>query len=114
MVKPSGEKKQRLLARLHEAQGGLCLFCQRDVPLDQPIKQGRVPRNYPTLDHKIPLNQGGTWIKSNLVLACFSCNHIKGNGIIPDEIWNDRERMTVVFRNGDIKQFLIRPEVQVA
>jgi 5-methylcytosine-specific restriction endonuclease McrA len=32
-----------------------------------------------TVDHKIPKSQGGTDSKTNVVCACRSCNHAKGN-----------------------------------
>lgn len=32
----------------------------------------------PTVDHKLPVKQGGTHQLDNLVLACFSCNSKKG------------------------------------
>lgn len=36
---------------------------------------------YATIDHVIPKSKGGTWDKGNLVLACYSCNQIKGNKV---------------------------------
>lgn len=43
-----------------------CYYCRREVDFSNS-----------TLDHLIPRSKGGTGNLSNLVLACYSCNHKK-------------------------------------
>lgn len=45
---------------------GFCYYCGRKFS----------PKDL-TMDHKIPLSQGGTSERSNLVPACKECNHKK-------------------------------------
>ncbi|MBX6423679.1 HNH endonuclease [Thermosulfurimonas sp. F29] len=45
---------------------GVCYYCGR-----------RVPPHELTMDHRIPLSQGGRSEKSNLVPACKECNNRK-------------------------------------
>lgn len=69
--------------RIYEAQGGCCLYCGQ--PLDGDC----------TVDHFIPLSQGGEHAPGNIVLACRACNSSKGdqhpveweqwNGAVPME-----------------------------
>lgn len=37
-----------------------------------------------TVDHVIPRHQGGAHIWSNLVTACYACNHLKGGRALTD------------------------------
>lgn len=46
---------------------GHCQYCRQ-----------RVPRHEATFDHVVPRVQGGPTNWTNIVLACFSCNHRKG------------------------------------
>jgi 5-methylcytosine-specific restriction protein A len=45
---------------------GVCFYCQESVTRDQA-----------TLDHIVPLIRGGRSIRSNIVLACKTCNSQK-------------------------------------
>lgn len=52
---------------------GICQLCGK--PVDKfDIKNGHIRRNYPTLDHIIPLSKGGTHTWDNVQLAHMSCN----------------------------------------
>jgi len=56
-------------------QGGFCTYCQHHRP--------RL-----TIDHIIPLKQGGRHEAANICLACPRCNFSKGNRT-PDQ-WVNR------------------------
>lgn len=62
--------------------GLLCAICGRAVDPDDTWigKNGRrcYGRNYPTVDHIIPLKHGGTDTLDNVQLACKHCNSSKG------------------------------------
>lgn len=51
---------------VYRRDGYKCVYCRRD---DVPL----------TIDHKIPVEQGGTDDKSNLCAACRKCNRRKGD-----------------------------------
>jgi len=57
-------------------QASICEYCHKPIaPLDYSI------------DHKIPLNKGGTNDISNLHLICIKCNKVKGD--LTDEQFKD-------------------------
>ena len=56
------EWKNKIRAKLEEK----CVYCGCTNPL------------FLTIDHKLPLIRGGTDEDSNLVIACFPCNSLKG------------------------------------
>ena len=72
-------KKAKHHPRLWEHQRGLCFYCDvpmiRTQPSEQKSKSGRLA----TLDHRVPRAKGGHRIRSNLVLACASCNQKKAD-----------------------------------
>ena len=41
------------------------------------------------IDHKIPLNSGGSDEKSNLYIVCRTCNRSKGSRLTPEELQSD-------------------------
>ena len=51
--------------KLHNA---VCYYCEKN------LKASEV-----TMDHVVPLSQGGKSVKSNLVVACKDCNNKKKN-----------------------------------
>ena len=59
-----GEENKRIL---YDRQGGKCLGCDREVPMDLM-----------DFDHIIPRSRGGDDIADNLQLLCRSCNTAKG------------------------------------
>lgn len=64
-------KMQTLIKR----HNGVCVYCQHEV--DQTAKPPH-PRA-PSRDHFIPKSRGGGKGTKNTVLACFTCNKIKGS-----------------------------------
>ena len=69
---PRAKRKRELIHRLAEAHGWCCFYCERPLSYEGP-KHLR-----PTLDHVVPLGEGGTNHFRNLVIACRRCNHRKG------------------------------------
>lgn len=58
----NGEEKRKLKNKL----GNKCVYCGCDNIL------------FLTIDHKTPLNRGGTDDKNNLQVCCLPCNSLKG------------------------------------
>jgi len=55
---------------------GICQICGE--PIDKKdIKNGHIRRNYPTLDHIVPLSKGGTHTWDNVQLCHMKCNSKK-------------------------------------
>lgn len=56
-------------------QAGRCFYCQltMDFSLAQPHPRA------PTRDHLTPRSRGGKNTRDNVVLACYLCNHQKGD-----------------------------------
>ena len=67
------ERKKRIKQRLYEQQNGKCAYCGARKRI------GRM-----TLDHIIPLAQGGTDSAHNLQCTCKMCNRFKGC-MLPNE-----------------------------
>jgi 5-methylcytosine-specific restriction endonuclease McrA len=63
-----GKSRQAQIARLIVRDGLNCSYC--GIPTEEYNR---------TRDHVIPLSMGGTNTLDNLVLACKSCNGLKGN-----------------------------------
>lgn len=61
--------------KVFTADGYRCHICRRKT---DPNKQVPHPKA-PTLDHVVPLAQGGTHEPSNCRTACFLCNSLKGD-----------------------------------
>lgn len=60
-------------------QDGKCAICGRGpMILDNP-DPNRVPPDYATFDHKVPLSKGGRGGASNVQLAHKVCNAKRGN-----------------------------------
>lgn len=62
------------IARMCEAQGWKCAYCQR------PMRKKRHKDfcgQEATVDHVVPISRGGGNWKSNLVMACAKCNQDK-------------------------------------
>jgi len=47
-------------------QNPVCHYCERKLPVEEV-----------TMDHLIPLSQGGMTTKGNVVIACKACNNEK-------------------------------------
>lgn len=61
------------LTLLCARDAGICQICGKPVD-DSDIEEGHIRRNYPTLDHIVPLSKGGTHTWENVQLAHMGCN----------------------------------------
>ena len=63
------------LAEIAERDGWRCQLCGRMVS-----KMAKWPaRNSASIDHVVPLSEGGTDLRANVQLAHFGCNSSKNN-----------------------------------
>ena len=61
------------LKALIERDNGVCQICGRPVDIND-VKDGHIRKNYPTIDHIIPLSKGGPHTWNNVQLAHMGCN----------------------------------------
>jgi len=62
-------------SRIFERDQWCCQLCHSKVNRDAVVPNPKAP----TLDHILPLSKGGTHEPSNVQLACFLCNSLKGD-----------------------------------
>ena len=64
---------------LFRQQNGRCVYCGCQMILKTKGcgNDGRLPKNFATLDHKLARALGGTDRIDNLVVACHACNNKK-------------------------------------
>ena len=60
-------KKQKRMAHAWSLTGGRCVYCNSETPT-----------SLRTVDHSIPRSQGGKNSPTNLLPACYHCNHARG------------------------------------
>jgi 5-methylcytosine-specific restriction endonuclease McrA len=75
---PRNPEYPELRRRLYREQDGLCYYCKRPVRLAFKGMPHENP-DHATIDHKVPRNLGGTDDVANIVVACWSCNSVKGD-----------------------------------
>lgn len=68
--------------RIYEVADGKCALCGKEIAFEEM-----------TLDHIIPLGNGGTDSIDNLQCSCFACNQFKKN-ILPEEF---QKRISEIF-----------------
>lgn len=69
--------------KAYEKQGGRCFWC--GVPTRRLARDRGNHLQYSTAEHLIPKSRGGTNAQRNIVSACKSCNHERGN--MPIAMW---------------------------
>lgn len=75
-ARASGRVTAAELFRLVTRHDFKCVYCGRkELELGPPT--GAIQTNALTIDHKVPLNEGGTGSIENMVPACFECNNEK-------------------------------------
>lgn len=57
----------------------ICVYCGRLCRDVRPKPGRRHPKDGATVDHVVPKSQGGNNSPANLVTACWTCNHLKGD-----------------------------------
>lgn len=55
----------------------ICPWCKRPMDPTRAARERQDPRSV-TIEHIVPLTQGGKWELSNMVLACLGCNQTRG------------------------------------
>lgn len=86
-----GADHERFTSReIHERDGWACWICHRPVDRDADPQSDRAP----SLDHIIPLANGGTHQRANTATACRGCNARRSN--LPTLTVNG-ERVAVLF-----------------
>ena len=84
------EMKRRRLRRILEKNNYVCGVCRKSLencPFPTPEMGGKIPDNCITIDHVIPLSEGGKNIDENLRPAHANCNVKKGSKIIYGRSW---------------------------
>lgn len=87
----SGGLRSAIRKRLRRRDGMDCAYCGVRMGYDN-----KLPR--PTIDHVVPLHLGGTNGDDNMVLACQSCNEMKGDRPIEELPEAQRERIAAHMR----------------
>lgn len=73
----NGAEYERIVrSKVYERDGWRCQLCRRPVDGAAKVPHPRAP----TLDHVVPLSEGGSHTYANVQLACFLCNSLKGAG----------------------------------
>lgn len=70
-------RRVRQIAKIREAQGGLCAAC--GLPVPPPAEQSRQDENAPTFDHIVPRCRGGTNGDHNGIMKHRRCNRKRGD-----------------------------------
>lgn len=64
------------MAEIAARDRNMCQLCGKRVAMTQSVPHPKAP----TIDHVLPLSQGGDDVKANVQLAHFACNSSKGAG----------------------------------
>ncbi len=70
---PTKEDIENILFESYD-NGFKCYYCNKTLDIDCP----KPYKDSPSIDHKKPLNDGGTNNRDNMILCCHACNLIKG------------------------------------
>jgi len=73
-AKRGGASERYTLAEIALRDRGRCGLCRRRVQMDAKVPHPKAP----TIDHVIPVSEGGDDTRANVQLACFHCNCVKG------------------------------------
>lgn len=73
-AKRGGASELYTLAEIAERDRFMCQLCGKRVAM----KQGVPHPNAPTIDHVVPVSEGGDDTRANVQLAHFRCNSVKG------------------------------------
>lgn len=80
--------KDITLTKLYNRDNGRCYICGRLCDWNDKVMDGNgntiVGESYPTIEHIYPLSKGGKHSWSNVKLACFYCNTMKGDSPLPN------------------------------
>lgn len=95
---------QKSIKKIFERDGIKCSYC--GIELTHKVLQGETDwrlKNYATVDHIIPLAQGGTNKLSNLTMACRSCNRQKGTKSLREyaRYFELHHKVALILRDAD-------------
>jgi predicted nucleic acid-binding Zn ribbon protein len=77
--------KDITLEALYRRDSGVCYLCGGQCDWNDIIMERNcVGRNYPSIDHIVPVSRGGLHAWNNVRLAHFGCNLEKSDSLIPD------------------------------
>ncbi|WP_328941531.1 HNH endonuclease [Streptomyces sp. NBC_00250] len=73
-AKRGGVSEPYTLAQIAERDRGLCRLCGKPAAMDERVPHPKAP----TIDHVVPVSEGGDDTRANVQLAHFVCNSAKG------------------------------------
>lgn len=82
----ASKRKRPMMTKLALRDGDRCYWCGIGLVLTTSQSSDSV-----TLDHVVPRRQGGASVEGNLVLACYRCNHLRGD--MPADEWERSPRL---------------------
>lgn len=95
-IKNPGKEKARVAsvrnrrrARERSCEGKLTSAEWQQILKDSEGKCSYCPNPGSSMDHVVPLSRGGAHSKENIVVACLSCNSLKGNKLLSE--WHREE-----------------------
>lgn len=97
--------KKRLRRTLFEKQDGLCAYC------DGPMALSGCGKNMASFDHIQALDNDGADDETNLVLACWQCNRLKGS-MTPDHMRKLADRIEELTQSREREAGQQSPEQQ--
>ena len=92
------KRKLRLIHESYEKNGPTCFYCSRELLAFESVlrlnfSHGRLPSNYPTLDHVLARSKGGQFKSDNIVVACPPCNRRKMDSTIAKFLDEQKEKL---------------------
>lgn len=79
-TRPNAKTRRRIIKALKKQVGWSCMWCE--VELDDTVDHNENNDRYPSLEHIVPLSEGGSRGNSldlsNLGVACRKCNNHRG------------------------------------
>lgn len=70
------------ITRLIKRDGPRCYLCNRVTTNNKKTSRGKRPKLMATIDHVIPIAQGGTHTWANVRVACWNCNAKKSARVL--------------------------------
>lgn len=97
----------QLRAAVIARDGQACRYCGAML-LPGPLTASRPI----TIDHVIPVSRGGTKDLVNLVVACYWCNHVKGDSLLEELGWILFPPRFFEAQLRKVERFLVEPVSQ--
>lgn len=83
--RPSSGQNRRMRHELHQRDGANppCHWCKVEMIWEAPYPERIINPKYATIEHVIPLGEGGKHALANCVFACLKCNNDRSKWHIP-------------------------------